>query len=179
VYVDLSYVVPSAGTITSFSFASDSSNKGDELDFLVLHRLGDSVSYTVVGKTGLVTLKGTGLETFSTRIAVDGPDQGQAYLGLWTPGVLNNCAHRGGDTIFGGDAAADPSTGATIDLPNGGPLEDLNESANLVTLGKGPLPTSKAQCKHGGWRAFGSMFKNQGDCTSFVATRGKNPPSGS
>jgi hypothetical protein len=40
------------------------------------------------------------------------------------------------------------------------------------------LPTSKAQCKKGGWRDF-AVFKNQGDCVSFVATKGKNPPSGS
>jgi hypothetical protein len=37
------------------------------------------------------------------------------------------------------------------------------------------LPTSKDQCKNGGWRTYG-VFKNQGDCVSFVATRGKNPP---
>jgi DNA-binding beta-propeller fold protein YncE len=28
------------------------------------------------------------------------------------------------------------------------------------------VPTSKAQCKHGGWRRFG--FKNQGQCIAFV-----------
>jgi hypothetical protein len=38
------------------------------------------------------------------------------------------------------------------------------------------LPTRKKQCKKGGWRTFGSTFKNQGDCVSFVATNGKNPP---
>ncbi len=38
-----------------------------------------------------------------------------------------------------------------------------------------PLPTSKDQCKNGGWRTYG-VFKNQGDCVSFVATGGKNPP---
>lgn len=37
------------------------------------------------------------------------------------------------------------------------------------------LPTNVDQCKNGGWRAFG-VFKNQGDCVSFVATGGKNPP---
>jgi hypothetical protein len=37
--------------------------------------------------------------------------------------------------------------------------------------------TSKQQCRDGGWQSFG--FKNQGDCVSFVATGGKNPPSGS
>lgn len=41
-----------------------------------------------------------------------------------------------------------------------------------------PLPTSKAQCKNGGWKNFGTTFKNQGDCVSFVASGGKNPPSG-
>ena len=39
------------------------------------------------------------------------------------------------------------------------------------------VPTTKAQCKKGGWKTFG-VFKNQGDCVSFVATGGKNPPSG-
>ena len=40
------------------------------------------------------------------------------------------------------------------------------------------LPTSKNQCKNGGWQDFG-VFKNQGDCVSFVATGGKNPPANS
>jgi hypothetical protein len=38
-----------------------------------------------------------------------------------------------------------------------------------------PLPTSTDQCKDGGWKTFG-VFKSQGDCVSFVATGGKNPP---
>ena len=40
------------------------------------------------------------------------------------------------------------------------------------------VPTSKEQCKDGGWMNF-PQFKNQGDCVSFVATGGKNPPNGS
>ena len=36
-------------------------------------------------------------------------------------------------------------------------------------------PTSADQCKKGGWQVFG-IFKNQGDCVSYVATGGKNPP---
>jgi hypothetical protein len=38
-----------------------------------------------------------------------------------------------------------------------------------------PSSTTKDQCQNGGWRTFG-VFKNQGDCVSFVATRGRNPP---
>jgi hypothetical protein len=40
------------------------------------------------------------------------------------------------------------------------------------------LPMSIDECKNGGWKTFG-VFKNQGDCVSFVATKGKNPLSGS
>jgi hypothetical protein len=39
------------------------------------------------------------------------------------------------------------------------------------------LPTTKEQCKDGGWRPFG-VFRNQGDCVSYVATRGRNPAAG-
>ena len=47
----------------------------------------------------------------------------------------------------------------------------------LSTLGQPVLiaPTNKDQCKHGGWENY-PQFKNQGDCVSFVATDGKNPP---
>jgi hypothetical protein len=33
-----------------------------------------------------------------------------------------------------------------------------------------PLPTSKDQCKNGGWRSYG-VFKNQGDCVSFTSSK--------
>jgi choice-of-anchor C domain-containing protein len=39
-------------------------------------------------------------------------------------------------------------------------------------------PSDADQCKDGGWQALfddhGNRFKNQGDCVSFVATKGKN-----
>ncbi len=50
-------------------------------------------------------------------------------------------------------------------------------SGDIVVRDAPPFPTSKEQCKNGGWRDFG-VFKNQGDCVSFVATGGKNPPGG-
>ena len=43
----------------------------------------------------------------------------------------------------------------------------------------GTHPTSKDQCKNGGWQSFNEpAFKNQGDCVSWVATGGKNPGNG-
>jgi hypothetical protein len=50
-------------------------------------------------------------------------------------------------------------------------------SGDIVVTDAQPFPTSKNECKNGDWRTFG-VFKNQGDCVSFVATKGKNQPSG-
>jgi hypothetical protein len=36
-----------------------------------------------------------------------------------------------------------------------------------------PMPSTKDDCKKGGWESYG-VFKNQGDCVSYVATGGKN-----
>jgi hypothetical protein len=51
----------------------------------------------------------------------------------------------------------------------------VNELGNIVVVDSAALPTTKDQCKNGGWRSYPG-FKNQGDCVSFVATGGKNPP---
>ena len=164
VSADTNYVVPGGGTITSFSFESTAANAGQQLDFLVLRpatppqTTGD---YAVVGKTGLVTLAGTGLETFPANIPVQGGD----ILGWWQAGTLENC-HRFIPTLVGGWIASgggvgDPSVGATVSIPLSANDVDLNLAANLV-----PGPTSKADCKDGGWRDFGDMFKNQGQCVT-------------
>ncbi len=58
--------------------------------------------------------------------------------------------------------------------PNGTVAMRITASPTLVAP-----PTSKDQCKKSGWMAFNNpSFKNQGDCVSFVATRGKNTANG-
>ena len=43
----------------------------------------------------------------------------------------------------------------------------------------GTRPTSKDQCKDGGWMSFNEpAFKNQGDCVSYAATGGRNGGNG-
>jgi hypothetical protein len=54
------------------------------------------------------------------------------------------------------------------------PAVFTNEVGDVSVTDASPPPSSKQQCKNGGWRSFG-VFKNQGDCVSFVATKGKNP----
>jgi hypothetical protein len=172
VLADTNYVVPpGGGLINSFSFQLG--GVGEQLDFLVLRPIKDND--TVIGHTGLVTLPDTAVATFNVKppIAVQGGD----ILGVSFPDPpgLDSCARpvtpgTGGiiQTDFG---LADPNVGQTLSFNGPDEDDDVNESANLVT-------PSQDQCRNGGWRDFG-QFKNQGDCMSFVATGGKNPPSGS
>ena len=77
------------------------------------------------------------------------------------------------------------STGDTMEAfptPGGcpGPLPQyvpIVFSGDIVVVDAQPFPASKDQCNNGGWRNYG-VFKNQGACVRFVATGGKNPPSG-
>jgi hypothetical protein len=91
-------------------------------------------------------------------------------------------------TVFGGHEGIDPlylhcdATGEIqvldpvgIDIPSGPPGEVFSDRTFIIQFVR--TPTSKKQCKKGGWRTF-PQFRNQGDCVSFVATGGKNPPAG-
>ena len=51
----------------------------------------------------------------------------------------------------------------------------VHAAGAITPSNAGLLPTSKQECRNGGWRSFG-VFKGKGDCVSFVATRGKNRP---
>jgi hypothetical protein len=54
-------------------------------------------------------------------------------------------------------------------------VPELVATGDIAVVDAPSLPRSKDQCKNGGWRQYG-VFKNQGDCVSFVATRGHNQP---
>jgi hypothetical protein len=76
--------------------------------------------------------------------------------------------------------AAPFATGGVTHPPNYAPeLQEIRLPLDVAQriLGETLLPTTKDQCKNGGWRSYG-VFKNQGDCVSFVATGGRNQPSG-
>jgi hypothetical protein len=122
---------------------------------------------------------------------------GEKHLSA-TPGVDATGTCSGTETAFHVSATtidpADIRYSATIDSPDGR-FGDEGNSAVQVGTGYSQegvffeyflsdlsearplLPTSEDQCKKGGWKQYG-VFKNQGDCVSFVATHGKNPPSG-
>jgi hypothetical protein len=54
-------------------------------------------------------------------------------------------------------------------------VSELVATGDIAVVDAAALPTSKEQCKYDSWRDF-AVFKNQGDCVSFVATGGRNPP---
>jgi hypothetical protein len=65
-------------------------------------------------------------------------------------------------------------------LPWNGGIDDVRVYDRVVTATELQqlahlLPEMKEQCKLGGWVSYG-IFKNQGDCVSFIATAGRNLP---
>jgi hypothetical protein len=64
------------------------------------------------------------------------------------------------------------TSGTTCATPIGTAVDFNITSGDIVVSDAPRLPTSKGQCKNGGWRSYG-VFKNQGDCVSFVATNDK------
>ena len=59
----------------------------------------------------------------------------------------------------------------------------MNAPSPIVTLPAAlPVPVTANDCKNNGWKSLvdtlGRAFKNQGDCVSFVVTKGKNGANG-
>jgi hypothetical protein len=62
--------------------------------------------------------------------------------------------------------------GACASPPSDFPIRYAIGSGDIIVTDASSLPTSTAQCRNGGWRTFG-VFKNQGDCVSFVRHRAR------
>ncbi len=87
-------------------------------------------------------------------------------------GVAAFNAARGGFFSIGGDGSGTIFIGADTYRP--WPIfSGSGASGTQEIVVKCATPRTKAECKHGGWRNFGDLFKNQGSCVSFVATGGK------
>jgi hypothetical protein len=100
-------------------------------------------------------------------------------------GVASATATAGASSIVVAAFGGAPWTQISLDFIGTGPTTPIAFAGNEIQPCGGILidnvaveallPTTKDECKNGGWQSFG-VFKNQGDCVSFVATGGKNKP---
>jgi len=74
------------------------------------------------------------------------------------------------DTV--GASERDPATGPPSCSTPG--TVQARQVLGDVIVHAAALPAAKEQCKNGGWRNFGSTFRNQGQCVAFVG-RGPKP----
>lgn len=166
---DSAYVVP-AGNWAVTSWSTQAGATGGSMA-LVIFRSAGSGSYTVVGASPVESPAAGTLNTFTLAnpISVQAGD----LLGMYENGAF--CGSSGVGFVFGGFGPGALTVNATVTPTWGNDSFRANVSATLTSL-SAPLPTSKDDCKNGGWQSFGGHFKNQGDCVSFVATGGKNGP---
>jgi hypothetical protein len=124
---------------------------------------GFSSTFTITNSSGTVTVTGS-------KTLVGGFSQ--MFCDDSAVTTINNFTTSYTATING--TGADKGA-ATVNIAGLlGPPKATDFSENFGSTG-----VVQKQCKHGGWKSFGTRFKNQGDCVSFFATGGKNPPSGS
>jgi hypothetical protein len=112
-----------------------------------------------------------------TCLAVSG---NRAVIGMRDPTPISGIGFLELVAVDGGPGGAqDLFTAFPLDSPADCVSEltgqPIFSSGDITVVDAPPLPTSKDQCKNGGWRDFAD-FKNQGDCVSWVATGGKKPP---
>ena len=134
-----------------------------------------NVAFTInIGRGTVFSISGP-----VTCLSVTGPDQGAGSPGSPTTAVMNaqdptlgvvtvmlmDNGGNGSDVINSEDLRRAP----TDCSPLNSPFQSTLVNGRAVVFDAPPLPTSKDQCKNGGWRNF-PQFTNQGDCVSFIET---------
>lgn len=79
--------------------------------------------------------------------------------------------------MLSGTPTAAGSFTFTIRATNAATSATAAVTLKVVPPQQSAMPDSIDDCKKDGWRRYG-VFKNQGDCVSYVATHGGNPPAG-
>jgi hypothetical protein len=111
------------------------------------------------------------------------PNAGGTYF-LAISSFRNRPVSQGGEIFEFAPPLFDPVLGP-VGPGGGSPVTGWNNEGFAtgtyrisLTGTRACLPTNKDECKKGRWQTYG-VFKNQGDCVSFVVTKGKNPPANS
>ena len=141
--------------------------EGEAIEHTPLAPLKPNTWYRIVMHLRFATASPSGLVAIYTAAREDGAPQlvyerNNVYLG--TAGYLPTHLRVGNYVDSDGPEQDSWLSGAAI--------ATSREAAEHAAWGT--LPTSKSQCKKGAWKNFGTTFKNQGQCVSFVATGGKH-----
>ncbi len=125
---------------------------------------------------GFFGVCGTGESGSAGGSGVGGGGGGGARFGLSGIVIAGGNGGEGGGGWFGGggggggglapDGGGGGGGGSNLVPPGGSQSVDTTR-VPLVTISYQALPTTKEQCKNGGWRNF-PQFKNQGLCIAFV-----------
>ncbi len=85
---------------------------------------------------------------------------------LFTVALIDN-GGNGLDTMTVSEGGTPSPAGCSLLVSGTPPETGILTNGRAVVLDTPTLPTSKEQCKNGGWRNF-PQFKNQGQCVAFV-----------
>ena len=92
---------------------------------------------------------------------------------------VDNCDGVANATQTDTDIDGEGDACDTDDDGDGFPDADDSCATQSGTAANGcPMPTQKPQCLNDGWKRYGTTFRNQGDCVSYIATRTRNQPAG-
>jgi hypothetical protein len=139
------------------------------------HNSGTVTCLAAAGNTATVGFLGqhvdSGLLIYPVAMVLRVVDGGGPASGLDAWELL---AVRRGDPF---DPSAPPPpafTDCAAYLPQAPGTRFVNTAGDVIVVDAPALPRSKEECKEGGWRRFGTRFRNQGQCVSFVTARGRD-----
>jgi hypothetical protein len=115
---------------------------------------------------------------------VDGANSANTITKAETGQVCASSFGSGGSYTFMGNYTITGGTGIYSGASGSGTVNTFQPTQTSPFTGSenGTIdvpPSSADQCKHGGWMTSGGgspTFKNQGDCVSYFASKGKNQP---
>ena len=164
---------------------ADATGSGTTFTNITIHAQSGTSGQNPSGSVDYIAFGDFHISGPVTCLSVTGRDMGGGTEGSPTVAVLNDVESTsssfpgqvvttvlidsGGGTrdVLGSQGTGRALTDCSLPVPN--LIEDALTNGRAVVFDAPPLPTSKDQCKDGGWRNF-PKFKNQGDCVSFVET---------
>ncbi len=179
---------PSASNATSLLDTVTATGSSGHGTFAVIQiSAQSSVTGTDVSGTGSFTVGRVNVKGPVTCLRVSGPDRGGGTVGSPTTAILTVDSSGAGVVTVklidnGGNGpdfmGAFPLSRSRLDCstPMPGPNQNVTDTltnGRAIVFDAPPLPTSKAQCRLGGWQTVGSMFKNQGQCVAFVVQQAR------